>query len=183
MKHVIENIEELYRAKEPTGELIIDEVVEAVRKTMTQKASDIALLLDVDRRSLSIAFELLTGITLDAMLLEWRMLQARDLLNDKNLSISEVANRCGFKRPKNLIIAFRHRWGTTPNAYRTGKLNRNSNYVVNKDYHSRKNALLNAERLKDDANPSPMQTNDLSDEAACPPREPRGYDPTEESPT
>ncbi|MBO4754103.1 MAG: hypothetical protein J5543_05880, partial [Bacteroidales bacterium] len=47
----------------------------------------------------------------------------------------------GFRQKKNLILAFRRRWGTTPNAYRTGKLLRNSNYVVNKDYHTRKNAL------------------------------------------
>lgn len=141
MKHIIESVEELYKAQEPTGEIIIDAVVDAVRKTKTQKPGDIALLLDVDRRNLSIAFELLTGMTLNTLLQEWRMLQAHDLLDDKNLSVEEVANRCGFKQQKNLILAFRRRWGTTPYAYRTGKLLRNSNYVVNKDYRSRKKAL------------------------------------------
>jgi transcriptional regulator GlxA family with amidase domain len=141
MKHIIENVEELYHAREPTGEIIIDAVVDLVRKTRTQKAGDIALLLDVNRRNLSIAFELLTGIPLDTLLREWRMLQARDMLDDKSLSVQDVANKCGFKQQKNLIIAFRRRWGTTPQAYRTGKLNKNSNYVVNKDYRSRRKAL------------------------------------------
>ncbi len=116
-------------------------VVDLLRKTKTLVAGDIALLMNVDRRNLSIAVELLTGIPLNTMVLEWRMLQARDLLDDKSLSVQEVANRCGFKQQKNLIMAFRRRWGITPLAYRTGKLLRNSNYVVNRDYNSRKNAL------------------------------------------
>ena len=138
MKHIVESVEEMYHAREPTGEVIIDEVVNAVRKTRTQRSSDIALLLDVEHRQLNDAFKMLTGINLSTMIIEWR---AKDLLDDKSLSVTEVAHRCGFKRQKNLILAFRRRWGTTPQAYRTGKLLRNGNYVVNKDYHSRKNAL------------------------------------------
>ena len=127
MKHIVESVEEMYHAREPTGEVIIDAVVDAVRKTRTQRSSDIALLLDVEHRQLNDAFKMLTGM--------------KDLLDDKSLSVLEVAHRCGFKRQKNLILAFRRRWGTTPQAYRTGKLLRNGNYVVNKDYHSRKTAL------------------------------------------
>ena len=141
MKHIVESVEEMYLAREPTGEVIIDAVVDAVRKTRTQRSSDIALLLDVEHRQLNDAFKMLTGMNLSTMIIEWRMMQAKDLLDDKSLSVLEVAHRCGFKRQKNLILAFRRRWGTTPQAYRTGKLLRNSNYVVNKDYHTRKTAL------------------------------------------
>ena len=141
MKHIVESVEEMYHAREPTGEVIIDAVVDAVRKTRTQRSSDIALLLDVEHRMLNDAFKMLTGMNLSTMIIEWRMMQAKDLLDDKSLSVLEVAHRCGFKRQKNLILAFRRRWGTTPQAYRTGKLLRNSNYVVNKDYHTRKTAL------------------------------------------
>ena len=141
MKHIVESVEEMYYRREPTGEVIVDEVVDAVRKTKTQRASDIALLLDVEHRLLNDAFKMLTGMNLSTMIIEWRMLQAKELLDRKDLSVQEVANRCGFKQQKNLILAFRRRWGTTPQAYRTGKLIRNSNYVVNKDPRSRKNAL------------------------------------------
>ena len=141
MKHIVESVEEMYHAREPTGEVIVDEVLDAVRKTKTQRASDIALLLDVEHRLLNDAFKMLTGMNLSTMIFEWRMLQAKELLDRKDLSVKEVANRCGFKQQKNLILAFRRRWGTTPQAYRTGKLIRNSNYVVNKDPRSRKNAL------------------------------------------
>ena len=141
MKHIVESVEEMYHATEPFGEVIIDAVLDAVRKTRTQSAGDIALLLDADRRLLNDAFLLLTGMNLSTLIIEWRMMQAKDLLDDKSLSVQEVAYRCGFKQQKNLILAFRRRWGTTPQAYRTGKLLRNRNYVVNKDYRSRKNAL------------------------------------------
>ena len=141
MKHIVESVEEMYHATEPFGEVIIDTVLDAVRKTRTQSAGDIALLLDADRRLLNDAFLLLTGMNLSTLIIEWRMMQAKDLLDDKSLSVQEVAYRCGFKQQKNLILAFRRRWGTTPQAYRTGKLLRNRNYVVNKDYRSRKNAL------------------------------------------
>jgi len=141
MKHIVESVEEMYHAREPTGEVIVDAVVDALRKTRTQRSSDIALLLDVDHHQLNAAFKMLTGMNLSTLITEWRMLQAKDLLDDKSLSVQAVANRCGFRQKKNLILAFRRRWGTTPNAYRTGKLLRNSNYVVNKDYHTRKNAL------------------------------------------
>ena len=141
MKHIVESVEEMYYRREPTGEVIVDEVLDAVRKTKTQRASDIALLLDVEHRLLNDAFKMLTGMNLSTMIIEWRMLQAKELLDRKDLTVQEVANRCGFKQQKNLILAFRRRWGTTPQAYRTGKLIRNSNYVVNKDPRSRKNAL------------------------------------------
>ena len=137
MKHIVESVEEMYHAREPTGEVIIDSVLDALRKTRTQRSSDIALLLDVDHHQLNAAFKMLTGMNLSTLITEWRMLQAKDLLDDKSLSVQAVALRCGFRRKKNLILAFRRRWGTTPNAYRTGKLLRNSNYVVNKDYHTR----------------------------------------------
>ena len=141
MRHIVESVEEMYYRRELTGEVIVDEVVDAVRKTKTQRASDIALLLDVEHRLLNDAFKMLTGMNLSTMIFEWRMLQAKELLDRKDLSVQEVANRCGFKQQKNLILAFRRRWGTTPQAYRTGKLIRNSNYMVNKDPRSRKNAL------------------------------------------
>ena len=152
MKHIVESVEEMYHAMAPFGEVIIDAVLDAVRKTRTQSAGDIALLLDADRRLLNDAFLLLTGMNLSTLIIEWRMMQAKDLLDNKSLSVQEVAYRCGFKRQKNLTLAFRRRYGTTPQAYRTGKLPRNSNYVVNKDYHSRKTALDIAKEHLDEIN-------------------------------
>ena len=90
MKHIVESVEEMYYRREPTGEVIVDEVVDAVRKTKTQRASDIALLLDVEHRLLNDAFKMLTGMNLSTMIIEWRMLQAKELLDRKDLSVQEV---------------------------------------------------------------------------------------------
>lgn len=141
MKHIVESVEEMYHAMVPFGEVIIDAVLDAVRKNRTQSTGDIALLLDTDRQLLNDAFLLLSGINLSTMIIEWRIMQAKDLLDDKSLPVLEVTHRCGIKHQKNLILAFRRRWGTTTNAYRIGKLLRNSNYVFNRDHHTRKTAL------------------------------------------
>ena len=93
MKHIVESVEEMYHAREPTGEVIVDAVIDAVRKTRTQRSSDIALLLDVEHRQLNDAFKMLTGMNLSTMIIEWRMMQAKDLLDDKSLSVTEVAHR------------------------------------------------------------------------------------------
>lgn len=161
MKHIVESVEELYKKEEPTGEAIIDEVVSQLRRTKTQRAADIALLMDVRRRDLSIAIELLTGIPLNDIVLEWRMLQAKDLLDDMSLSIGDVADRCGFRHSKNLIIAFRRRWGTTPQAYRTGSLSRNRNYMANRDGRSRQNALRRTRELKNASESEERQADEL----------------------
>ena len=78
MKHVIESVEELYHAREPTGEIIIDAVTDALRKTRTHRSEDIALLLYGEPRALSFAVEMLTGIRLNDLILHWRVLQAKE---------------------------------------------------------------------------------------------------------
>ena len=80
--------------------------------------------------------------------MQWRMRQAIDLLDDENLSVEEVARRCGFRREKNLISAIHERFGTTPYAYRNGSVLRNGNYRFNQETHQRKNIIENAEKLR-----------------------------------
>ena len=86
MKHIVESVEEMFHAREPTGEVIIDEVVDAVRKTRTQRSSDIALLLDVDQRELWHSVHMLTGLRLNDIILHWRVLQAKEKW-DANLAL------------------------------------------------------------------------------------------------
>ena len=52
MKHIVESVEELYNRKEPTGEAIVDAVVEILRKFRLIYPEDVALLLDVKVRDL-----------------------------------------------------------------------------------------------------------------------------------
>ena len=78
MKHIVESVEEMFHAREPTGEVIIDEVVNAIRCTNTHRSEDIALLLDVDQRELWHSVHLLTGMRLNDIILHFRVLQAKE---------------------------------------------------------------------------------------------------------
>ena len=78
MKHIVESVEELFHAREPTGEVIIDEVVNAIRCTNTHRSEDIALLLDVNQRELWHSVHMLTGLRLNDIILHWRVLQAKE---------------------------------------------------------------------------------------------------------
>lgn len=79
------SVEELYNRKgEPTGEIIIDAVIEALRSSVTSKSEDIALLLDVDHRALWFGVQLLTGLRLKDFVQHWRVLQAKELWDAKS---------------------------------------------------------------------------------------------------
>ena len=71
MKHIVESVEEMYHAREPTGEVIIDEVVNTLRCTNTHRSEDIALLLDVDQRELWHSVHMLTGLRLNDIILKY----------------------------------------------------------------------------------------------------------------
>ena len=63
------SVEELYKnRKTPTGELIMDALIEAINLSKTVHPGDIALLMDVDERALRYAVQLLTGMTLKDIL-------------------------------------------------------------------------------------------------------------------
>ena len=78
MKHIVVSVEELFHAREPTGEMIIDEVVKTLRSTNTHHSQDIALLLDVNPRELCNSVHMLTGLRLNDIILHWRVLQAKE---------------------------------------------------------------------------------------------------------
>ena len=77
MKHIVESVEELYNRKEPTGEAIVDAVVEILRKFRLIYPEDVALLLDVKVRDLRGAWLILTGMKLIDCITQWRVLRPR----------------------------------------------------------------------------------------------------------
>ena len=120
MKHVVESVEELYRAREPTGELIIDEVVKVLRHFKMIYPEDVALILDVDVKDLAIAWRLLTGLKLIDVITQWRLFQAQELIlkdliehgseslekpNSKRI-LNEVARRCGWRNERVMSHVF-----------------------------------------------------------------------------
>ena len=120
MKHIVESVEELYNRKEPTGEAIVDAVVEILRKFRLIYPEDVALLLDVKVRDLRGAWLILTGMKLIDCITQWRVLQAQDLMRkslvemgsdgrkaiDTNKLLREVARRCGWRSERVMSHVF-----------------------------------------------------------------------------
>ena len=111
MKHIVESVEEMYHARQPTGEVIVDEVINILRNYKLIYPEDVALLMDVKVRDLRSAWFMLTGTRLVDVITHWRVLQAQDWLRkhidemgDKHWEkremvklLKETARRCGWK--------------------------------------------------------------------------------------
>ena len=80
MKPIIKTIEELYGRREATGEVLLDEMVNCLRRTRIIAVADLAALMDIDAHQLNMAVHLLTGMTTRDVINRWRLLQAQDLL-------------------------------------------------------------------------------------------------------
>jgi len=66
------------------------------------------------------AFRETTGVTPHRYVLNRRVERARRLLGQADMSISQVAHRCGFSSQAHLTLAFRKVCGLTPGEYRRG---------------------------------------------------------------
>ena len=123
MKKVIKTVEELYGRKDGTGEVILDELAECLRKTRIIAVADLAVLMDVDAHQLNQAVRLLTGMTTRDVINRWRLLQACELLaassdgaakkgsrDDRIRVLNAVARRCGW-RSYRVLLKVAHRYG------------------------------------------------------------------------
>ena len=121
MKHIVESVEEMYHAREPTGEVIVDEVLNILRHYKLIYPEDVALLMDVKVRDLRSAWYMLTGTRLIDVITHWRVMQAQDWLRKRigELSVEssekkepvkllkETARRCGWKSEKVMSHVFK----------------------------------------------------------------------------
>ncbi len=135
MKPIIKTIEELYGRREATGEVILDEMANCLRRTRIIAVADLAALMDVDAHQLNMAVHLLTGMTTRDVINRWRLLQAQDLLrqgtmegakdgigqnadgvskkgsrDDRIRLLNAVARRCGW-RSYRVLLKVAHRYG------------------------------------------------------------------------
>ena len=125
MKHIVETVEEMYSAKEPFGEVIVDSVLDIMRHYKFIYPEDVALLMDVDPKDLRAAWHMLTGTKLIDVITHWRVMQARDWIKEKvsqqNLNdtrnrkarklLNEVANRCGWRSERVMSHVFERYYG------------------------------------------------------------------------
>ena len=135
MKPIIKTIEELYDKKDGTGEVLLDEMAECLRKTRIIAVADLATLMDVDAHQLNQAVRLLTGMTTRDVINRWRLLQAQELLRQGAMGtehggqnatgterakqatkdvrirrLNAAARRCGW-RSYRVLLKVAHRYG------------------------------------------------------------------------
>lgn len=146
----IATVEELYQKQGArTGEVIVDAVVEMLKEgPRTNAAKDYAQRLGLELRVLNAVMEKLVGVRLKEMIMQWRMLQALDLLDNPELSYDQVAQQCGFSTAKELGKEFARRQHTTIGVYRSNKLRLNTNYNINQRAETRRKVCENATKLR-----------------------------------
>jgi DNA-binding response OmpR family regulator len=101
---------------------------QAIVNTTTQYLSDhlsdapsqkhLARLIGVNEKRLTNAFRTLLGKTIHDYLRDQRMDRARMLLQDRTLTVAEIADQLGFSSPANFASAFRRQLGCSPVAFR-----------------------------------------------------------------
>ena len=99
---------------------------EAVRIMEKEYSSDLSLdgiarRVASSRRQLQRAFAEIGNTTFREQLAEVRMRQAATLLQDRSLTVREVAHRVGYRQPAQFAKAFRRHRGTAPSALRDGR--------------------------------------------------------------
>ena len=127
MKHIVESVEDMYYAREPTGEVIVDEVLNILRHYKLIYPEDVALLMNVKVRDLRSAWYMLTGTRLVDVITHWRVLQAQDWLrkrigemnaesSEKGVLVKllkETARRCGWRSEVVMSHVFKRFCGTS----------------------------------------------------------------------
>ena len=78
----------------------------------------VARSLATSRRQLQRAFAEIGNTTFRAYALDVRMRRARELLRDTDMSVREIAERVGYRKPPQFCKTFRRQHGQSPSRYR-----------------------------------------------------------------
>ncbi|WP_293195812.1 MULTISPECIES: helix-turn-helix domain-containing protein [unclassified Microcoleus] len=108
----------IYEGGLPQRQLL--QVLEYINEHLSQdiKLADLAALLGMSQFHFSHMFKVAVGIAPYQYLLQQRIERAKELLQQKERSIAEIALECGFNSHSHLSKQFRQLTGMTPTAYR-----------------------------------------------------------------
>lgn len=147
----ITTIDELWKnGGAPTGNLFVDGFVEFLKNYPSHKPSDAAALMEINERLLREAILVFLGIKPIEAIIRWRVMQAIEMMNNPELTISEIAHRCGFGSERSLERYMKEYYGTTIGTYRTGIVVRNGSYPFNQSVAGRREVMENAKRLREE---------------------------------
>lgn len=83
---------------------------------------EIAAQVNFSSAYLNVVFRTETGMTVKQYLIDRRIREAKRLLRDPNVRISEIAGQCGYSNPNYFAKAFKETTGMTPGEYREKKV-------------------------------------------------------------
>ena len=110
MKPVFPSIEALFETGGVTGEVVMDEVLRAlVEHRDVIRPEELARVMDADVRDLRGAVRLLTGMRLRDVITQWRVLEARLMMERGVLRPDEVAQHCGWRSLRSMKAVLRRR--------------------------------------------------------------------------
>lgn len=81
-------------------------------------AEDVVAEVQLSRSTLERRMRMVLGRSIKAEIARVRFDRVQQLLTDTDLSLAEIARRCGFRYPQYLAEAFRRRFGQTPGTFR-----------------------------------------------------------------
>lgn len=80
--------------------------------------SDVLAAVPLSRRPLELRFKRDTGRTLQKEIWRVRLLRAKEMLIETDLSVADIAARCGFSEPQRMTEVFGRELGLAPGAFR-----------------------------------------------------------------
>ena len=102
-----ENVRKIRKAKE----IILNQIAEP------PKLQDLAGEIGLNLKKLKEGFKKIYGDTVYGYLLDYKMNEARSMLNTKKYNINEISIKLGYSTSSHFIAAFKKKFGTTPKKY------------------------------------------------------------------
>ena len=102
-----ENVRKIRKAKE----IILNKMTEP--PTLQELSAEIGLNI----KKLKEGFKQIYGDTVYGYLLDYKMNEARSMLNSKQYNINEISLKLGYSTSSHFIAAFKKKFGTTPKKY------------------------------------------------------------------
>lgn len=109
------------RGRDSGGEYV-RQAVEYIRSHFQEDltVARLAKYVGLNRSYLTTVFQNTLGMSPQQVLMRFRMERAAQLLEEKNLSVAEIARSCGYLDPLTFSKAFKRTMGVTPSQYRCG---------------------------------------------------------------
>lgn len=121
------HVREKEKMFKPTGSVLMDIVGQVLLEYNSLSAKGLAESVGADAAALAGTFRWLTGMTLHKFLIQYRMKQVCEWLTCTDITIKEIARRCGFSSQASLTHLFAQKFACSPTQYR--KRHRPKNYA------------------------------------------------------